>query len=227
MRNAFIKRRVISVLIITIIISLIIIIAALLRDIFPVVDNDKISIIISLTEAIGLIISLIIAIHQLVDSKEIARATFITEINKSFVENPDYMKLYDALQNCYDDKCEYKDVCSKNESCKLNFPKSVVSNYLTFFESIYLLKENGVISFELLDNLFAYRFFLAVHSKFVQESKLKPQPLNFINIFHLEHEWLEYRRSKGKDKDKNTVYTRNLLKDMELPDGVTYKELIK
>jgi len=81
MRNAFIKRRVISVLIITIIISLIIIISALLRNIFPVVDNDKISIIISLTEAIGLIISLIIAIHQLVDSKEIARATFITEIN--------------------------------------------------------------------------------------------------------------------------------------------------
>lgn len=195
MRNEFIRRRVISVLSITITIFLIIIIAALLREILPVEDSDTISLIISFVEAIGLIISLVIAIQQLVDSKEIARATFITEINKSFVENPDYMRLYDALQNCYEKKCEHKDECNDDEPCKLDFPKSIVSNYLTFFESIYLLKKNGVISYELLDNLFAYRFFLAVHSKFVQESKLKLQPQNFINIFHLEHEWLEYRQS--------------------------------
>lgn len=229
MRNSFNKRRIISGIIISIIIALIIISAAFIRNVIPNSEDNDISVIISFFEALGLIISLIIAIYQLVDSKEIARATFITEINKSFVENSDYMNLYDALQNCYDNKCEYKSTCSNKAPCRISFPKSVASNYLTFFESIYLLKKKGVISFELLDNLFAYRFFLAVHSKFVQEAKLKPQPQNFINIFHLEHEWLLYRRSIGKDtnKNENTVYNRNLLEDIEFPNGTTYKELIK
>ena len=78
-----------SILIVVIIIALF----SLLRKILKMETFDAVSIIISAIESVGLIVSLIIAIKQLVGSKEIARATFITELNKSFVENEDYLTI--------------------------------------------------------------------------------------------------------------------------------------
>jgi len=186
-------------------------------------DSQMISFIVSSIETFGVVISLIIAICQLTDSKEIARATFITEINRSFVENKLYMKLYDAFQCCYDGTCKYSHCCTGD--CQLKYPKSYVSNYLTFFETIYLLTQNNVISFDLIDDLFSYRFFLAVHHKFVQQTKLQVQPQNFKNIFILEKQWFEYRKKHGKNIDG--VYSKNRLSLMKLPQGIKYKTLIR
>lgn len=182
--------------------------------------DSAISIAISAVESVGLIISLIIAVRQLTDSKEIARATFITELNKSFAENTDYLDLYNKLQNCYDKACpcaqSCKDRYNLKKACNLGIPKGQISNYLTFFETMYLLNRNGVISFEVLDDLFAYRFFLAVHSKVVQQKKIKSQPQNFKNIFCLEYEWLKWRKEHGKDvnPDVESVYNRLMLEDL-------------
>ena len=212
-------------------VALIITIATWIRSVFELEPDSYISLAISSVEAVGLIASLIIAIKQLVDSKEIARATFITELNKSFVENADYIRLYNALQKCLDKDCQADKSCGKpcdiTTECGLDFPKGLISNYLTFFETIYLLHKNGVVSFEIIDDLFAYRFYLAAHSKIVQQEKLKPQPHNFKNIFRLEYEWLKYRREHGKDADPNaeTVYNRLRLRDLVEPEE--YEELIE
>lgn len=80
--------------------------------------------------------------------------------------------------------------------------KGSISNCLTFFETIYILKNRRVISFEIVDDLFAYRFFLAVHSDLFQKNKLGSQPENFRNIYKLEKEWLDYRVSIGKNSQK-------------------------
>ena len=170
------------------------------------------------------IVSLIIAIRQLGDSKEIARAQFVAELNKSFVENHDYADLYNALQNCNDGACE-RGPCDEKTPCSLPFQKGLVSNYLTFFETIYLLISDGVLSLPVIDDLFAYRFFLAVHSKFVQEMKIIPQPENFANIFKLEHDWLAYRESIGKIPKEGSVYAKRQLKTLVSEE--LYAELIK
>ena len=101
----------------------------------------------------------------------------------------------------------------------------MVSNYLTFFETVNLLIEDGVLTLEVIDNLFAYRFFLAVHSQFVQESKIIPQPENFVNIFKLERKWLDYRIKIGKTPKEGTVYAERQLQT--LVDEETYKMLTK
>jgi hypothetical protein len=202
------------------VVALIISITSLVKSFFQLSDDSAISIAISTVESFGLIISLIIAVRQLIDSKEIARATFIIELNKSFVENDDYLDLYNKLQSCFDGSCPCGQKCGARYDigieCKVDVLKGQISNYLTFFETVYLLYRNGVISFEVLDDLFAYRFFLAVHSKVVQQKKLKVQPHNFKNIYCLEYEWLKWRKEHGKDKDNSveTVYNRLLLKDL-------------
>lgn len=226
-----------SVLIVVIIIALF----SLLRKILKMETFDAVSIIISAIESVGLIVSLIIAIKQLVGSKEIARATFITELNKSFVENEDYLAIYNLLQDCYDGACECDEPCMERTNldrpCRIRIPKGQISNYLTFFETIYLLKNRGVISYDVIDDLFAYRFFLAAHSKLIQQAKIAPQPQNFVNIFRLEYEWLNWRYAHGKDHDENagTVYVtlplRNLVSEeiyRQMTDGCqTFKEKVR
>ena len=209
-----------AILVIAVIISL----ANLLRIFFEFSDGDFFELLISVFEAVGLILSLFIAIRQLGDSKEIARAQFLTELNKSFVENPEYTKLYNALQDCVDGKCSFKEDCISQNKCLLSIPKGTVSNYLTFFETVNLLIEDGVLNLEVIDNLFAYRFFLAVHSKFVQESKIIPQPENFINILRLERKWLDYRKSIGKIPKEGSVYATRCLETVI--DSETYNQLL-
>jgi hypothetical protein len=175
---------------------------------------------ISLVSSAVLIITAIIALRQLNVSKEIARATFVMELNKSFVENSSYIELYNFLQTCYDGNCTQKCVNKVSvvdtDLCNSNITKGTISNYLTFFEAIYILKKSGAVDFELLDDLFAYRFFLVVHSKLVQQEKLSPQAENFANIFRLEYEWLNYRKKCHKDNpvggSEKSVYQKLPLK---------------
>lgn len=63
-----------------------------------------------------LIMTIFITIKQLRDSKEIARATFLIELNKSYVENNDYIEIYNILQKCEDNKCPLISACD----CKKN-----------------------------------------------------------------------------------------------------------
>ena len=214
-----IRRRSMYLLMIVIIVSLIITGATFARKLLAITGESIISIVISAFETLGLLISLIIAVRQLDDSKEISRASFIVDLNRSFVENQGNTELYTALQNCLDSKCDKMDGCDKAERCNLEFPKIVVSNYLTFFETIYLLEKNGAIDLEMIDDLFAYRFFLAVHSRFVQQEKLAPQPENFKNIFCLEHEWMLYREKVAHKIDKEgSVFKTRPLRDLMKTD---------
>ncbi len=192
--------------------------------------GDVLSIVISAVETVGLLASALIAIKQLADSKNVAHASFITELNESFVGNESYFDVYNKLQNCLDDTCLGGHPCGDRQDldtpCCCEISKGQISNYLTFFETIYILVERGVIYFDVLDDLFAYRFFLAVHSKIVQQQKIKPQPQNFKNIFCLEHQWLEYRKRIGKYTEReNTIYGTLLLRDLVTEEQ--YLELTK
>ena len=207
------------------IVALMVSLAHLLRLFFEFSDSDFFELLVSSFETIGLVVSLFVAIRQLGDSKEIARAQFLTELNKSFVENAEYAELYNALQNCLDGKCPHQAECKEQGKCLLAISKGTVSNYLTFFETINLLVEDKVLDIEVIDNLFAYRFFLAVHSKFVQESKIIPQPENFVNIFRLERKWLDYRKKIGKVPKEGSVYATRCLET--LVDAETYARLVK
>lgn len=201
----------------------------LFRSIYKDIGTDSaLSAALSLAECLGVLISIVIAVRQLSGSKDIAKATFVLELNKAFVDNREYLEIYNALQNCIDGRCEHN--CKNprcvmaDDECKLNITKGNVSNYLTFFETINLLRMQKVIDFDVLNNLFAYRFFIAIHSKFFQQEKLKRQPENFRNIFLLEHDWLKWREEQGIKP--SGIYNSMTLKEM-LNDDDLYERIIK
>lgn len=122
---------------------------------------------------------------QLRDSKKLQEAEFIVNLNQTFVDNPGYAKIYSAIEQ------------SDRENIEPQLTRVEVSNYLTFFETIYLLVETGAIKMKTLDDLFEYRFFLVIHNETIQKMKLVDAPFNFRNIYYLEYIWIKYRKENG------------------------------
>lgn len=82
-----------------------------------------------------------------------------------------------------------------------------LSGYLTFFESIFLLVDREVVSWDVLNELFKYRFFVGIHSEFVQRERLVRLPGNFKNIYYLEALWMAYN---GDDPEQIAGYENRL-----------------
>ncbi len=127
-------------------------------------------------------VSVFTIILQLNESKRIQEAEFIVHLNQAFVENIGYAKVYTELES------------SQQKNRKPKLTRIEISNYLTFFETIYILLSQKAINIKNLDDLFEYRFFLAIHNKMIQKTKLVATPYNFRNIYYLEKIWMQYRK---------------------------------
>ena len=142
-------------------------------------------------------------------STKISQAKFLTDLNTSYIKNPGFAEIYTHCQDCLDGKCANSSTCDSDTECKLDISRVLLSNYLTFFEGIYLLEKEGSVTFESFNDMYAYRFFLVVHSRFVQKTLLGKEPCNFKNIFRLEKKWIEYRSKQNTVKKKlNTTRTK-------------------
>lgn len=165
--------------------------------------------------AIGLMIDSMLTLHiqakEAREARNLQESQFLLDLNRAFAENPDYQQVYTYLEYEYFSSDAYKGVNPYPDGSVVpsHITRIQISNYLTFFESIYLLIEQNTINLGVIDNLFGYRFFLAVHSQTIQKEKLLSTPKNFRNIYRLENKWMEYRLSvSGKESIFN--YDNNL-----------------
>ncbi len=134
---------------------------------------------------IAITIAALSLIYEINKSKKLNEAEFLIHLNSLFITNDNYKVVYNLLSN-YDFENE-PDYHKEISNCD-------ISNYLTLFETFYILLMRKVIDISLLDDLFAYRFFLAAHNPYIQRKKLAVSPKNFKNIFRLERLWLAYRK---------------------------------
>ena len=134
---------------------------------------------------IAITIAALSLIYEINKSKKLNEAEFLIHLNSLFITNDNYKVVYNLLSN-YDFENE-PDYHKEISNCD-------ISNYLTLFETFYILLMRKVIDISLLDDLFAYRFFLAAHNPYIQRKKLAVSPKNFKNIFRLERLWLSYRK---------------------------------
>ena len=153
---------------------------------FFVFDGSKPQeIIVSLTAVVGAI-----AIwFQMKRARDIAEGEFITTLNESFLANGDVKGLYRKFI----------------EGAALSVEdQTAIVEYLTFFETIYLLLERDVIDIKLIDDLFRYRFFIAVTNTFVQDLELLPDARYYTNIYALDDLWTRYRIKQGDYEEPPT-----------------------
>ncbi|MDR9417142.1 MAG: hypothetical protein RI564_12725 [Gracilimonas sp.] len=163
------------------------------------------SLVSSIVVAIVEIGGLIAIWYQLKKQKDVEVANFLLEFEKSFIEHkPIFQKIELSRE---------RDTLTENDI-------SGIVRYLTFYESLYHFIKKGVLSIDMIDDLFGYRFFLAMHNEFIQNNNLKPYQKYYQNIFDLYEVWYKFRLKH----DKQIPWSYNKLDleslDMEFADQI-------
>ena len=105
-----------------------------------------------------------------IEKKEIEQASFILEYNRSFIENTDMACVERYLENYINDVGQGRfELENKNRN-----DRQKLINYLVYLEGLSSCILGGVLDLESVDNLFAYRYFLAMNNPIVQKIELLP-----------------------------------------------------
>ena len=127
---------------------------------------------------------------ELKRSDNLNEATFIMEMNHQFISNPEMTKIEHALELYYNQVCEGTlnpvlglELTRESPDCQ-----SLV-NYLVYMEGLAALVQRHVLHLGVIDDLFAYRFFLATNNPIVQEFELLPYAEFYRGCFILNKMW--------------------------------------
>lgn len=179
---------------------LVLLILFLMISIFYLLSNDLAAdFLVSITAVIGAI-----AIwFEIKRGKEIAEGEFVITLNNSYQMSPDIKTIYKKIV--------------EGEKI-LEDDRAAVVEYLTFFETLYILVSREVINLSLINDLFAYRFFSAVNNKDIQNMELVKDARYYKNIYRLDNLWHRYRYEQGSETDRKSELQKIV------PD---YEDLIK
>ena len=89
-----------------------------------------------------------------------------------------------------------------------------IIRFLTFFDRLAHLYELKFVSMAIIDNMFAYRFFILTHNPNVQKFELLHDETKhfWVSVFALHKEWYKYRKGKKK-KILRYEYLEGLIAD--------------
>lgn len=148
-------------------------------------DLTLAQVIIALIVAVVEILTLLMIYIQLKRQSDIDMSTFLRDFELSFQENKQlFQKLHQENLG--------KRVLTEEDN------ESIIQ-YLTYFESIYRFLDKSILSITMIDDIFSYRFFLAVHNGFIQQNNLYPYAVYYKNIFLLYEKWIKYKLKKKHD----------------------------
>lgn len=138
---------------------------------------------------------------------EIEKASFALQYNQAFIQDKNMTEVECLLENqVFYDK-EPKEILNSKTRQKF-------INYLVYLESMAPLILSGVLSLDYIDNLMAYRFFLAIDNTELQEKEILPFAEYYRGCFKLYKIWKAYRDEHGlscpKDNCKNKETMRSL-----------------
>ena len=96
--------------------------------------------------------------------------------------------------------------------------------YLTFFEILFHLIERRLLTLREVDDLFGYRFFIAVENDVIQDEDLCRDRQDYRNIFRLHKLWSNFRKSNSNNY---LIGVRNLpdWPGYALDNGPSYENL--
>ena len=127
--------------------------------------------------ATGGAIGALMVLYQAGLTKRIAEAEFIRDLQTGFTTDPNIGALWRKL-------------LLKEKVTATDRP--LISNYLTFFETIHLLLRKTAVELRLIDDLFRNRFFTAIGDEGVLNHALIAQAGAFANVHDLIATWHDY-----------------------------------
>lgn len=181
-------------------------------------NDDSIAQVIGMLEGIIGAIATGLVLFQLkeaekaeVHQNEIEEASFLLQYNQTFLQDENMVLVESLLENqAYYDAEKREIITSEN--------RQKFVNYLVYLESIAPLVLNGVLTLDHIDNLMAYRFFIAVENVELQEKELFPFADYYRGCFMLYKKWKDFRcerKLKTPVDDCKNIYALRKLSGWE------------
>ena len=125
---------------------------------------------------------------QFKKDKEINQASFLMNFSASFYDDYELYDVYNEL-----------DKANTDHSYTFDYDayRIKIVAYLEWIESIASLIEKRIIDFHSIDNNLAYRFFVIVNNKQVQDNELIPFADFYRGTFYLYNKWYKYDIAHG------------------------------
>ena len=127
--------------------------------------------------AFGGVLGAFILLYEVRVTKRLAQAEFIRDLQTSFTSDDKIGIIWSKL-------------LLRQQITEIERP--LVSNYLTFFETVHLLIDQGSLELELADDLFRNRFFSAIGDDGILQTALLRDAGAFRNIHELIRVWHDY-----------------------------------
>ena len=142
-------------------------------------------------EAVVAAISVAIVAFPLRKAEQVEKEEFILQYNQSFIENDKMTDIesYLEFRLTGDGSKTIKDLAENRQD---------MVNYLVYLEGLASCGHKGVLDYKSIDDLFAYRFLVAMNHPEVQAMDLRPWATYYRGCFRLYEEWRQYRILSGK-----------------------------
>ncbi len=125
---------------------------------------------------------------QFMRDKKINQSSFLLEFSKSFYDPVNLGKIMNKL--------DPNNVLGKQKITTDDYDDIVA--YLQWCESLASLVVENVLSISAIDAPFAYRFFLIVNNKEIQEKEIIPSKDYYQGIYILHQKWEKYKIKHGQ-----------------------------
>lgn len=179
-------------------------------------------------------------------TKDTTTGEFILNLQQEFSSGYG-IEVYTACWNAYVSKKKYSKTEANNLLIEDENRQAKIVNYLTFFESLYIMYKKRILSLDELDDLFGRRFFVVVNNREIQNELGGDNYKYYLNIYKLHAIW-QLRRIWKKEElflnahngcmndlsvtlDKIFVSCKNALKDAKKKNNKndirTYKMKIR
>lgn len=191
---------------IVIISSLLIVMGVVLGSILTDYSSQISTVVTTVTAIIGAVALWI----QFKKDREINQSSFIIEFYKSFYENESNIKVLNILDKKYS-KLDHENL--KNPALYAD-----ILNYASWIRTLCNLIDRGVVTFDTIDEIFSYKFFVFLNNKDIQELELIPCSELYKLIYRTHRKWSTWREKNG---------LKVLMADENLASAPNYNELSK
>lgn len=152
-------------------------------------------------EIITTILAIIAAVcffMELKSNERINEAQLIMELNDQFITNPQFTNVELELEKYFN---AYRKAGSPEERTNgipfgidldiFDENRQSLVNYLVHLEGVAALVDEGVLHLNVITDLMAYRYFIAVNNPIVQEKELLPYRDYYQGIIRIYEKWNE------------------------------------
>lgn len=124
---------------------------------------------------------------QFKKDKQINEASFIVEFYQSFYDQESNVKVLEELDKKYTGD-EYQSMTTMSAD---------VLNYLTWIRTLCDLIDRKILTYESVDEIYGYKFFMILNNKEVQEMEIHKYAKLYRLMYRTHKGWTEYRLKKG------------------------------